>query len=178
MALRRPGRFDKEIEIGVPDRNARKEILQIHSRNMPLAKDVKLDELADITHGYTGADIAALTREAAMAELRHIIPDIISKKSIPNELLMKLNVTMADFREALASIQPSALREVFVERPNVHWNDIGGLDSVKAQLKEAIETACKEPRGVREDRDKADKGDTACGRARYGQDAAREDSCN
>jgi len=145
MALRRPGRFDKEIEIGVPDRNARKEILQIHSRNMPLAKDVKLDELADITHGYTGADIAALTREAAMAELRHIIPDIISKKSVPNELLMKLNVTMDDFREALATIQPSALREVFVERPNVHWNDIGGLEDVKAQLKEAIELPVKNP---------------------------------
>lgn len=144
-ALRRPGRFDREVEIGVPDRNARKEILQIHTRNMPLAKDVKMDELADITHGYTGADIAALGREAAMAELRHILPKILNKKSVPNELLMSLNVTMTDFREALASIQPSALREVFVERPNVHWTDIGGLDDVKAQLKEAIELPVKNP---------------------------------
>ena len=144
-ALRRPGRFDREVEIGVPDRNARKEILQIHTRNMPLATDVKIEELADMTHGYTGADIAALAREAAMAELRHILPKIFSKKTVPNELLMSLNVTMADFREALASIQPSALREVFVERPNVHWNDIGGLDEVKAQLKEAIELPVKNP---------------------------------
>ncbi len=144
-ALRRPGRFDREIEIGVPDRNSRKEILQIHTRNMPLAKDVNMDELADMTHGYTGADIAALGREAAMAELRHILPKILNKKSVPNEILMSLNVTMTDFREALASIQPSALREVFVERPNVHWTDIGGLEEVKAQLKEAVELPIKNP---------------------------------
>ena len=91
-ALRRPGRFDREIEIGVPDRNSRKEILQIHSRNMPLAKDVKIDGLADLTHGYTGADIAALAREAAMAELRHILPKIVDKRSVPNEILLSLNV--------------------------------------------------------------------------------------
>jgi transitional endoplasmic reticulum ATPase len=144
-ALRRPGRFDREVEIGVPDRNARKEILQIHTRNMPLAKDVKLDELADMTHGYTGADIAALAREGAMAELRHILPKIINKKSIPNEILISLCVTMNDFQEALSLIQPSALREVFVERPNVHWNDVGGLEDVKAQLKEAIELPVKNP---------------------------------
>jgi transitional endoplasmic reticulum ATPase len=144
-ALRRPGRFDREVEIGVPDRNARKEILQIHTRNMPLAKDVKMDELADMTHGYTGADIAALAREGAMAELRHILPKIINKKSVPNDILMALNVSMGDFREALSSIQPSALREVFVERPNVHWSDIGGLDDVKAQLKEAVELPVKNP---------------------------------
>ncbi len=144
-ALRRPGRFDREVEIGVPDRNARKEILQIHSRNMPLSKDVKLDELADMTHGYTGADIAALAREAAMAELRHIIPKILNKKSVPNEILMSLNVTMADFKEALSLILPSALREVFVERPNVHWSDVGGLEGVKSQLKEAVELPVKNP---------------------------------
>ncbi|MCL4374066.1 MAG: CDC48 family AAA ATPase [Candidatus Marsarchaeota archaeon] len=144
-ALRRPGRFDREIEIGVPDRNARKEILQIHTKNMPLSKDVDLDELANLTHGYTGADIAALCRESAMAELRHLLPTIINKKSIPNEVLANLNVTRADFLEALALIQPSALREVFVERPNVHWNDVGGLDNVKAQLKEAVELPVKNP---------------------------------
>jgi transitional endoplasmic reticulum ATPase len=144
-ALRRPGRFDREIEIGVPDRNARKEILQIQTRNMPLAKDVKLDELADLTHGYTGADISALVREAAMADLRHVLPQITNKRSVPNEILMSLSVKRTDFMEALASIQPSALREVFVERPNVHWGDIGGLENVKAQLKEAVEEPVKNP---------------------------------
>jgi transitional endoplasmic reticulum ATPase len=112
---------------------------------MPLAKDVKVDDLANMTHGYTGADIAALAREAAMAELRHILPKILNKKSVPNEILLSLNVTMQDFKEALSSIQPSALREVFVERPNVHWNDVGGLDDVKAQLKEAVELPVKNP---------------------------------
>jgi transitional endoplasmic reticulum ATPase len=143
-ALRRPGRFDREIEIGVPDRNARKEILQIHTRNMPL-KDVNLDELASMTHGYTGADLTALAREGAMCTLRKILPMIIDKKSIPNEILMNLNVTMDDFINAFNSIQPSALREVFVERPNVHWEDVGGLASVKEQLREAVEMPVKNP---------------------------------
>ena len=144
-ALRRPGRFDREIEIGVPDRNARKEILQIHTRNMPLAKDVDLDELANITHGYTGADLSALVREAAMATLRSILPKIIDKQHIPAEVLNELQVTKEHFMEALRNIQPSALREVFVERPNVHWSDIGGLDRVKAELKEAVELPLKKP---------------------------------
>ena len=144
-ALRRPGRFDREIEIGVPDRNARKEILQIHTRNMPLAKDVDLDELANITHGYTGADLSALVREAAMATLRSILPKIIDKQHIPAEVLNELQVTKEHFMEALRSIQPSALREVFVERPNVHWSDIGGLDKVKAELREAVELPLKKP---------------------------------
>ena len=144
-ALRRPGRFDREIEIGVPDRNARKEILQIHTRNMPLAKDVDLDELANITHGYTGADLSALVREAAMATLRSILPKIIDKQHIPAEVLNELQVTKEHFMEALRNIQPSALREVFVERPNVHWSDIGGLDKVKEELKEAVELPLKKP---------------------------------
>ena len=144
-ALRRPGRFDREIEIDVPNRDSRKEILQIHTRNMPIAKGVKLDELANMTHGYTGADIAALVREAAMAELRHVIPKIINKKFVPNEVLVGLNVTMDDFKEALSLIQPSALREVFVERPNIHWSDVGGLEDVKMQLREAVELPIKNP---------------------------------
>ncbi len=144
-ALRRPGRFDREMEIGVPDRNARKEIFQIHTRNMPLAKDVKLEEIADMSHGYTGADIAALVREAAMVTLRQILPKIIDKKSVPNELLMELKVKRSDFVEAFGSIQPSALREVFVERPNVRWADVGGLEDVKSQLKEAVELPFKNP---------------------------------
>ncbi len=144
-ALRRPGRFDREIEIGVPDRNSRKEILQIHTRNMPLAKDVSIDELADMTHGYTGADISALVREAAMATLRTILPKILDKKSVPNELLISLSVKRSDFIEGFGSVQPSALREVFVERPNIHWSDVGGLTEVKAQLKEACELPIKHP---------------------------------
>ncbi|MDE1824821.1 MAG: CDC48 family AAA ATPase [Candidatus Micrarchaeota archaeon] len=144
-ALRRPGRFDREIEIGVPGRNARKEILQIHARNMPLAKDVNIDELADKTHGYTGADISAFAREAAMATLREILPKIMDKQSIPPELLSTLTVTRDNFMEALKNVQPSALREVFVERPNIHWNDIGGLESVKEELKEVVESPLKMP---------------------------------
>lgn len=149
-ALRRPGRFDRELEIGVPDRNSRKEIIQIHTRNMPIAKDVDIEELADMTHGYTGADITSLAREAAMATLRRVLPKIIDKRSIPNELLMSLEVTKADFHEAFSSIQPSALREVFIERPNVHWEDVGGLDTVKAQIKEAVELPIKKPKTFEE----------------------------
>ncbi len=144
-ALRRPGRFDREIEIGIPDRNARKDILLIHTRNMPLAKDVSIDELAAITHGYTGADLNALAKEAAMASLRGIWPKITDKRHIPEEVLSGLNVTRSDFMEALKSIRPSALREVFVERPNVHWNDVGGLERVKSEIKEAVELPLKEP---------------------------------
>ncbi len=144
-ALRRPGRFDREIEIGVPDMNSRKEILQIHTRNMPL-ESVSLDELAALTHGYTGADITALAREAAMFTLRKVLPKIINKTSIPNELLLELKVTRDDFVNALSTIQPSALREVFVERPNVHWQDVGGLEDVKQLLKEAVEMPIKDPK--------------------------------
>ncbi len=144
-ALRRPGRFDREIEIGVPDRNSRKEILQIHTRSMPLTEDVSIDELANITHGYTGADLAALAREAAMSSLRRIMPKIIDKRSIPNEILATLSVSRQDFFDALNGIQPSALREVFIERPNVHWSDVGGLEHIKDELKEAVELPFKNP---------------------------------
>ncbi len=144
-ALRRPGRFDREIEIGVPNRNSRKTILQIHTRNMPIAKDVDLDELANITHGYTGADMNALVKEAAMATLRIILPNIVDKQSIPAEVLSNLTVTRDNFMEGLKNIQPSALREVFVERPNVHWKDIGGIESVKEEIREAVEMPLKEP---------------------------------
>lgn len=144
-ALRRPGRFDREIEIGVPSRNARKEILQIHTRNMPMAKDVSIDELANSTHGYTGADLNALVREAAMSTLRTILPKIIDKQSIPADILLNLTVTREDFLNAMKNIQPSALREVFVERPNVHWTDIGGLDHIREEIKEAVELPIQHP---------------------------------
>ncbi|MEM0481402.1 MAG: CDC48 family AAA ATPase [Nitrososphaerota archaeon] len=145
-ALRRPGRFDREIRIGVPDRNGRKEILQIHTRRMPLAPDVNLDELADITHGFTGADIAALCREAAMNALRRFLPKIdIEKEVVPAEVLEQLKVSREDFADALTSVQPSALREVIMEIPNITWDMVGGLEDVKQQLKEAVEWPIKYP---------------------------------
>ena len=145
-ALRRPGRFDREIEIGVPDRNGRKEILQIHTRGMPLTDDVDLDSLAQITHGYVGADLAALCREAAMKSLRRYLPKInIEDDEIPPELLDQIEVRMEDFLSALKEIQPSAIREVYIEIPNVHWADVGGLEEVKQELREAVEWPLKDP---------------------------------
>ncbi len=145
-ALRRPGRFDREIEIGVPDKNGRLEILQIHTRGMPLAKDVNLEEIADITHGFVGADLAALCREAAMRTLRRFLPQIdLEKETIPTEVLQKMEVTKEDFMEALKEVQPSAMREVLIETPNVCWDDIGGLENVKQALKEAVEWPLKHP---------------------------------
>ena len=145
-ALRRPGRFDREIEIGVPDKNGRKEVLQIHTRGMPLGDDVNLDELANITHGFTGADITALAKEAAMKSLRRILPEIdLEQNIIPPKVLENLRVTRDDFFNALREIQPSALREVFVEIPNVRWTDIGGLEEAKRQLTEAVELPLKKP---------------------------------
>ncbi|RLF31992.1 MAG: ATPase, partial [Thermoplasmata archaeon] len=144
-ALRRPGRFDREIEIGVPDRNGRREILQIHTRGMPLAEDVKLEELADVTHGFVGADMAALAREAAMSALRRYLPEIDLDKPIPTEILSKMIVTMKDFKEAMKSIEPSALREVLVEIPKVRWDDVGGLHEMKQRLVEAVEWPLKNP---------------------------------
>jgi len=145
-ALRRPGRFDREIELGVPDRHAREEILQIHTRSMPLAEDVNIKELASLTHGYTGADISSLTKEAAMKVLRRILPKIdLKQQFIPPEILDNLKVTREDFMNALREVRPSALREVFIEKPNVHWDDIGGLENVKKELKEAVELPLKNP---------------------------------
>jgi transitional endoplasmic reticulum ATPase len=143
-ALRRPGRFDREIEIGVPDRNGRLEILQIHTRGMPLAKDVNLDKLADISHGFVGADLQALAKEAAMRALRRVLPEIdLSSESIPAETLRKIIVTMQDFTDVIKEMEPSAMREVFVEVPDVRWEDIGGLSSIKQELQEAVEWPLK-----------------------------------
>jgi transitional endoplasmic reticulum ATPase len=144
-ALRRPGRFDREIEIGVSDRQGRKEILQIHTRGMPLEKDFNIDYFAEITYGFVGADLAALTREAAMKSLRRYLPEIDLDEPIPEEILVKMNVTSDDFRDALKEIEPSALREVLVEVPLVNWDDIGGMEDMKQQLKETIEWPLKFP---------------------------------
>ena len=145
-ALRRPGRFDREIVIPIPDRRGRLEILEIHSRGMPLAADVRMEHLAEITHGFVGADLEALCREAAMSCLRQIMGGIdFSQAGIPYETLSKLEVRMDDFLAALREIEPSAIREVFVESPNVHWNDVGGLGSLKQRLIEAVEWPLKYP---------------------------------
>lgn len=144
-ALRRPGRFDREIEIGVPNEVGRLTILKIHTRNMPLDKSVELQSLAAITHGFVGADLASLAREAAMTVLRRVLGDTMLKEGepIPSEILEKLILSQSDFKEALKVVRPSALREVLIEIPNVKWNDIGGLDNVKQELIEAVEWPLK-----------------------------------
>ncbi|MEM1916249.1 MAG: AAA family ATPase, partial [Ignisphaera sp.] len=146
-ALRRPGRFDREIEVPPPDRRARREILAVHTRNVPLSEDVDLDKLAEITHGYTGADLSALVKEAAMNALRRFLKGhaIDLDKPIPSELLQKLKVTMMDFLNAMRNVAPSLMREVLIEIPEVRWDDIGGLDIVKQQLREAVEWPLKYP---------------------------------
>src|ERR671911_3000665 len=143
-ALRRPGRFDREIEIGVPDRKGRLEILQIHTRGMPLAKDVNLEKLADISHGFVGADLQSLSKEAGIGALRRILPEIdLSSQNIPVETLRKIIVTMQDFMDVSKEMEPSAMREVFVEVPDVKWEDIGGLSLIKQELQEAVEWPLK-----------------------------------
>ncbi|MEM0287290.1 MAG: CDC48 family AAA ATPase [Nitrososphaerota archaeon] len=145
-ALRRPGRFDREIEIKVPDKKGRLEILQIHTRHMPLLNDVDLEKLASVTHGYVGADLEYLCKEAAMKTLRRHLPEIkLEEEKIPPETLNKLQVSMADFEEALKEITPSAMREVYLETPEVRWTEIGGLEQVKKELQEAVEWPMKYP---------------------------------
>jgi len=144
-ALRRPGRFDREIRIDAPDRDGRKEILQIHTRGMPMSKDCNLDDLADITYGYVGADLAALAREAAMSALRRYLPDIDLEKPIPVGMLEKMEVTMEDFKNAHRGIEPSAMREFLIEVPKASWDDVGGLEEIKQRLKEAVEWPLTRP---------------------------------
>jgi transitional endoplasmic reticulum ATPase len=158
-ALRRPGRFDREIAISIPDHKGRLEILQIHTRGMPLAQDVDLERLSQITHGFVGADLEALSREAAMNALRKIMPSIdFQLDEIPYETLLKLEVTMSDFTEALKEVEPSAIREVFVEVPNVRWEDVGGLDEMKQRLIEAVEWPLRNPQLFQEANVKPPKG--------------------
>jgi transitional endoplasmic reticulum ATPase len=143
-ALRRPGRFDREIEIGIPDDEGRFDILQIHTRGMPLTDDVNLESIAKVTHGFVGADLEALSKEAAMRSLRRILPEINMEQSkIPVEVLNKIRITNEDFQNGLKDVQPSAMREVQIQRPNVNWDDIGGLAEVKEELAEAIEWPLK-----------------------------------
>jgi len=145
-ALRRPGRFDREIEFGVPNVNGRKEILQIHTRGMPLLEDVNLDNYAEITHGFVGADIMAVCREAAMFSLRRILPKINLDEPIPSEIIQELKIKDTDFVKAINMIEPSAMREVMVEIPNIAWEDVGGLEDIKQELREAVEWPLKYPK--------------------------------
>lgn len=148
-ALRRPGRFDREIVIGVPDQKGRQEVLAIHTRGMPLAEDVNMEEIARTTYGFVGADLGALAREAAMDCLRRILPDINLRDGIPSEILENLSVGQADFLSALKRIQPSALREIMIQAPNVTWDDIGGLDDAQIRLKEGVELPLKSPQSFK-----------------------------
>ncbi|WP_296679157.1 CDC48 family AAA ATPase [Novosphingobium sp.] len=149
-ALRRPGRFDREIVVGVPDEKGRREILGIHTRGMPLAEGVDLTELARTTHGFVGADIGALAREAAMDAVRRIMPELdLEAQTIPADVLERLNVTREDFLNALKRVQPSAMREVMVQVPNVGWSDIGGADEAQDKLKEGVELPLKNPDAFR-----------------------------
>ncbi|MCD6230242.1 MAG: CDC48 family AAA ATPase [Candidatus Diapherotrites archaeon] len=183
-ALRRPGRFDREIELGIPDKKARFEILQIHTRGMPLNKDVDLNAFASITHGFVGADLSALVKESAMKALRRILPKInLEEETIPIEVLEKLEVNKKDVTEALKEIQPSALREVLIEVPNVKWETVGGLENVKKALKEAVEWPLSNPKmfkrlGIRPPKGILLYGPPGCGKTLIAKAAATESEAN
>jgi len=145
-ALRRPGRFDRELEIGVPDKNGRAEIIGIHTRGMPISDDFEVDWLLENSYGFVGADISALVRESAMKALRRYLPEIdLDEEQIPPEVLEKMEVRMSDFRQAIKEIEPSALREIYLEIPEVSWDQVGGLEEVKERLKESIEWPLTRP---------------------------------
>ncbi len=183
-ALRRPGRFDREIEIGIPDKQGRYEILQIHTRGMPLAKDVDLKKLAEITHGYTGADLAALCRETAMKALRRYLPEIdLEQERIPPSVLEKMEVKMEDFLNAYREITPTAMREVAVEVPTVHWSDIGDLEEVKQELRECVEWPLKHPEvfkrmGIKPPKGVLLFGPPGCGKTLLARAVATESEAN
>jgi len=183
-ALRRPGRFDREIEIGVPDKMGRHEILQIHTRAMPLTSDVNLNRLSDICHGYTGADISALCREAAMKSLRRYLPQInLEDERIPSAMLEKMEVNLDDFMNAYREITPTAMREVYVEVPSVQWTDVGGLTDVKQELQEAVEWPLKKPEaftrvGIRPPKGILLFGPPGCGKTMLARAVATESEAN
>lgn len=183
-ALRRPGRFDREIEIPIPDRAGRRQILEIHSRGMPLTSSVDLDHLAGITHGFVGADLAALCREAAMACLRGVLDEIdFTQDKIPYDQLAKLGVTMEDFTSGFQSVEPSAIREVFVEVPSVKWDDVGGLENVKQMLREAViwplsQSKLFEQAGVKPAKGLLLAGPPGCGKTTLAKAVATESKVN
>ena len=184
-ALRRPGRFDREVNINVPDKEGRLAILKIHTRNMPLARDVVLEEFAGITHGFVGADLSSLAKEAAMSVLRKVLPklNLEDDAEIPEEVLKALRIKKQDFTEALRVVRPSAMREVLVETPNITWEDVGGLDSIKQELKEAVEWPLKNPgmferMGIRPPRGLLLYGPPGTGKTMLAKAVARESQAN
>jgi len=183
-ALRRPGRFDREIEIGVPDKKGRNEMLQIHTRNMPLAEDVDIKRLSDITHGYTGADISSLSREAAMKALRRYTPEInLEEERVPPEILDKMVVKEDDFLSAYREITPTAMREVYVEVPSVRWKEVGGLDEIKNALVQSVEWPLKRPEvfkrmGIKPPRGILLFGPPGCGKTLLARAVATEGEAN
>ena len=183
-ALRRPGRFDREIEIGVPDKAGRYEVLQIHTRGMPLAEDVDLKKLSDMTHGYTGADLSALGRETAMKALRRYLPQInLEEERIPPAVLEKMEVMMDDFTNAYKEVTPTAMREVYIEVTTVHWDDAGGLEDVKQRLKEAVEWPLKTPEiftrlGIKPPKGILLYGPPGCGKTLLARAVATESEAN
>ncbi len=183
-ALRRPGRFDREIEIGVPDKGGRNEILQIHTRNMPLAEDVDIKRLSDVTHGYTGADISSLSREAAMKALRRYMPEInLEEERVPPEILDKMVVKEDDFLSAYREITPTAMREVYVEVPSVRWKEVGGLEELKSELIESVEWPLKKPEiftklGIKPPRGILLYGPPGCGKTLLARAVATEGEAN
>ncbi len=183
-ALRRPGRFDREIEISVPDKQGRHEVMQIHTRGMPLAEDVDLNRLAAMTHGYTGADLSSLSRETAMKALRRYLPQInLEEERIPPTVLEKMEVKMDDFTSAYKEVTPTAMREVYIEVSSVHWDDAGGLDDVKQHLKEAVEWPIKNPEmftrlGIRAPKGILMYGPPGCGKTLLARAVATESEAN
>ncbi|MFH1801601.1 MAG: CDC48 family AAA ATPase [archaeon] len=184
-ALRRPGRFDREIEVGVPGKEGRLSILKIHTRGMPLTKKVNLDEIASVTHGFVGADLEALSKEAAMNVLRKILPkmNLDAEEQISPELLEKLIVKQEDFKDALKVVRPSAMREVLVETPNIEWDSVGGLDSVKQELRESVEWPLKYPEsfhrlGIRPSRGILLYGPPGTGKTLLAKAVAKESEAN
>ena len=183
-ALRRPGRFDREIEIKVPNEKGRKEIFQIHTRNMPLDSKISLKEYSQITHGFVGADISAVCREAAMSSLRRYLPKInLDSEMIDPELLEQIEVTKEDFDEAMKEVLPSGIREVFVEIPNVNWEDVGGLDDLKQKLIEAVDWPISNPKifkrmGIRPPKGILLYGPPGCGKTLLARAVASETNAN
>jgi transitional endoplasmic reticulum ATPase len=183
-ALRRPGRFDREIEISIPSRDGRLEILQIHTRGMPLVEDVNLQKIADFTHGFTGADLEALSREAAMKALRRYLPKIdLKQKSIPHDVLDQMVVTSEDIMGAFREVTPTAMRAIYVETPNVHWDEVGGLEEVKQALVEAVEWPIKTPErftrlGIQPPKGILLQGPPGCGKTLLARAVATESEAN